>query len=136
MVGVPSFSQSYLCMQSALQSSPKIFSSTSVNFHLIFPSLLFNKIILKILTNTPFLHTATFFHLAIFAYSHASNWQQKYFSYLCHLANSGRVKGQRGYLALWGFLISPYSLKVWTVITTLTVTGSLSLALIKWLYCT
>ena len=79
MVGAPSFSQPYLWMQSPLQSPPKILSSTSVNFHLTFPSLLFNKIILKILTNTPFLHTTTLFYLAIFAYSHSSNLQQKYF---------------------------------------------------------
>ena len=136
MVGVPPFSQPYLCIQSPLQSPTNILSSTSVNFHLTFPSLLFNKIILKILTNTPFLHITTFFHLAIFTYNHLSNLHKKYSPYLSHLANSGRVKRQKSYGVLWGFLISPFFLKVWTVITTLTVTGSLSLRLIKWLYFT
>ena len=135
MIVVPSFSQPYLWIKSPLQSPPKILSSTSVNFHLTFQSLLFNKTILKILTNTPFLHTAAFFHLAVFAYNNGSNLHQKYFPCLSDLANLGCVKGERSYGLLRGFLTSLFFLKVWTVIATLTVTGSLSLRLIKWLYC-
>ena len=42
MVGAPSFSQFFLCMQPPLQSPPKIRSSPSVNFQL--PILLLLKI--------------------------------------------------------------------------------------------
>ena len=101
-----------------------------------FSTWLFNKIILKIHTNSPFHHIATFFHLAIYAYNHPSNIHQKYFICFSQLSNSGCVKGQRSCGVLWGFLISPFFLKVWTVIITLTVTGSLLLSVIKWLYCT
>ena len=91
MVGVSSFSQPYLCIQPPLQSPPKICSSFSVNFHLPIPPLLFNKIIITIPTNTTFLYTSAIFHFPIFAYNHPSNLRQKYFPYLSHLANSGRV---------------------------------------------
>ena len=67
MVGTPSFSQPYLCIQSTLQSPPKIRSSTSVNFHLPIPPLLVHKIVLTILTNTPFLYTSAIFHLPLSA---------------------------------------------------------------------
>ena len=118
------------------KSPPKTLSSTSVNFHLTFPPSRVNKIILKIQINTTFFYTTTLFHLATFAYNHPSNLHQKCFTYLSHLAISGCVKGQRSYRVLRGFLISLFFLKVWTVVTTLTVTGALSLRLIKWLYCT
>ena len=91
IVGSPSFSQPCLCKQADLESPPKILSSISVNIHLPFPRLLFNKIILTIHTNTPFVYTAAFFHLPIFAYNHPSNLHQKCFPYLSHLANSGCV---------------------------------------------
>ena len=104
------------------KSPPKILSFTSVNFHLTFPPFRFNKIILKIHINNTFLYTAIFFHLAIFTYNHPSNLHQKCFTYLSHLAISSCVKGQRSYGVLWGFLISHFFLKVWTVVTTLTVT--------------
>ena len=131
MVGASSFSQPFLCTQPPLQSPPKILCSTSGNFDRTFPSLRFLKIILKIYVNTIFLYTAAFFHLAIFAYNHPCNLLLKCFPYLSDLVISGCVKGQRSYGVLWGFLISPFFLKVWAVITTLTVTGSLSLRLIK-----
>ena len=98
-------------MQPPLQSTSKILFSTSVNFHLTFPPLLFNEIIHKINTNTTFLYTAAFFHFAIFVYNHPSNLHQKYYPYLSYLANSDCVKGQRSYGVLWGFLISPFSSK-------------------------
>ena len=61
MLGAPSFSKSCLCILSSLQSQTKIFSSTSVNFHLQIPPLLIPKTILTIPTNTAFL--CTFLHL-------------------------------------------------------------------------
>ena len=65
IIRAPSFSKPYLRIQLPLQSPSKIISSTSVNFHLIFP-LLFNKIIFTICFNTPFLYTVAIFHLPIF----------------------------------------------------------------------
>ena len=65
IIGAPSFSKPYLRIQLPLQSPPKILFFTSVNFHLTFP-LLFNKIILAIYFNTPFLYTVAIFHLPIF----------------------------------------------------------------------
>ena len=70
MVGAPSFSQPYFCIQPPLQSLTKILSSTSVNFHLPFSPSFFNKIIVTIQTNTPFLYTTAFYHFPIFAYNH------------------------------------------------------------------
>ena len=70
MVGTLSFSQPCLCMQPPLQSRPKMRSPTSANFYLHIQSLLVHKIILTILTNTPFLYTSAIFHLPIFAYCH------------------------------------------------------------------
>ena len=127
----PSFSQPYFCIQQPLQSSPKILSSTSVNFRLPIPPLLFNKIILTIPNNTPFLYAAATFHLPIFAYNHPTYLHQKYFPCLIHLANSDCVKGQSSY---W-VLISPFFLKVWTVVSGFTITDSLLLSLIKLVYC-
>ena len=99
-----------------------------------FFNLLFNKIIFTIPTNAPFLSTAAFFHLPIFAYNHPSNLHQKYFPSLSHLANSGCVKRQRSYGVMWGFLIFLFFLKIWTVITGLTITDSLLLRLTKLMY--
>ena len=62
-VDAPSFSQPYLCLQSPLQSPPKIHSSTSDNFQLPNPPLLVCKIILTIPTKTPFLYTSATFHI-------------------------------------------------------------------------
>ena len=73
MLGAPSFSKSCLCIQPPLQSHTKIFSSTSVNLHLQIPSLLIQKTIFTISTNTVFLCT-----LAIFA--PPNNLHQKIFS--------------------------------------------------------
>ena len=101
-----------------LQSPPKIFSSTLINFYLPIPPVLFNKIILTIPTNTPFLYAAGIFHLPIFAYNHPCSLYQKYFQHF----NQFRLC-QRGY----GVLISLFFLKVWIVITGLTITNSLLL---------
>ena len=85
MIGFPSFSQTYLYIQpyyiqQPLQSPPKILSSTSANFHLPIPPLLFNKITLTIPTNTHFRYAAAIFNLPVFAYNHASYLHQKIFS--------------------------------------------------------
>ena len=107
-------SQPYFCKQPPLKPLPKTLSSTPVDSYLSFPHLLFNKIFLKIPTNTPFLYNAAFFNLPIFVYNHPSHLHQKCFPYLSHLANSGCLKGQRSYGVSWGLLISPFFLKVWT----------------------
>ena len=93
MVGTPSFSQPWLCVQLPLQSLPKICFSTWVNFHLPVAPLLFHKIILAITTKTPFLYTSAIFHLPVFVYNYSNNLHQKNFHYLSHLANLGYVKG-------------------------------------------
>ena len=93
MVCAPSLSQPYLCIQPPLQSPPRIRSSISVNFCLPIPSLLVDKIILTVPSNTPFLYTSAILHLSIFAYNHPNNLHQKCFPYFSHLANSGCMKG-------------------------------------------
>ena len=134
MGGAPSLSEPCLCIQPPLQSPAKSLFYTSANFNLNFP-LLFNKIVTAIYTSTPFHDTATFSHLPIFACKHPSSLHQKCFRFLSHLPNSGYVKRQMSYGDLWGFLISLFFFKVWEVITGLTITDSLSLRLIKLVYC-
>ena len=105
MVSAPSFSQPYLCIQPPLQSQPKIWSSTSANFHLPILALLFNKIILTIPTNTRYLYTSALFHLPIFTYKHPSNQHKKYFPYFSYLVCSDCVKGPRSYGVLCGITL-------------------------------
>ena len=116
MVGAPSFWQPYLCIQPPLQSPPKICSSTSVNFHLTFPPLRFNKIILKIYINTTFLYTAAFFHLTFFAYNHPSNLHQNAFPTSAISPFHAASKDKKAMESCENCFF-----KVWTVITTLTV---------------
>ena len=78
MVGAPSFSQSYLYMQPALQSPTKIYFSTSANFHLSILPLIVHKIILTITYNTPILNTSVIFQLLILPYNLPNNLHQKY----------------------------------------------------------
>ena len=94
VVGAPSLSWLYLCIQPPLQSPPNICSSISVDFYLPISPLLIHKIILTISTYTPFLYASAIFQVSIFTYNHANNPHQKHFPYLSHLANSGCVKGQ------------------------------------------
>ena len=119
-----------MCIQPSLQSPTKTRCSTSVNFHLPIPPLLLNKTIYTILTNTPFLCTSSIFYYPIFAYNHPSNpYNNISLPWPCRLHQ--RTK------ELWSFvrngivLISPFFLKVWTLITGLTITNSLSLRLRK-----
>ena len=127
-----------MCIQQPLQSPTKILFSTSVNFYLPIPLLLVYKIIHTNPINTTFLYTSTVFHLTIFVHNHPSNLHQRYFPYLSHLANLGCILGTRELESLattdivW---ISPFFLKVWTVITGLTITDSLLLRLRKLVYC-
>ena len=89
MVGAPSFSQPYLCIQPTLQSASKTSYSSSVNFHLPISPLLFHKVVLTVSTNTPFLHTSATFHLNLFAYYHPNDIVQKIFSqYLIMMAQA------------------------------------------------
>lgn len=121
-----------------LKSPLKIRSSISVNFYLPFPPLFVNKIILTIPINTSFLYTSAIFHLPIFAYNHSNNLHQKHFSCFSHLANSGLRQGTRkigGLARTDTVLISPLFFKVWTVITRLVITDSLSPRFRKLVYC-
>ena len=105
MVGAPSFSQPYLCIQPLLQSPEKICSSISVNFHLPIHALLFDKFILTIPANTPCLNNSAILHLRNFEYKYSSNLHLIYFPYFSHLSNSGCVIGPRSYGILWGMTL-------------------------------
>ena len=87
LIGTPSFSQPYLCIQPTLQYRLKIPSSTSVNFHLTISLLLVQKFIFTIPTKYPFLYTSAIFYHSLSAYNHSNLLCQKY------LANSSCVKG-------------------------------------------
>ena len=109
-----------LVYTTTLKSPLKIRSSTSVNFYLSIPPLRICKIILTISTNTLFPYTSAIFHLPTFAYNHPNYLHQKHFSCVSHLVNSGCVQGPRKIGSLVRtdtVLISPFFLKVWTVIT-------------------
>ena len=129
MVGAPSFSQPFLCIQPPLQIPPKIHSSTSVNFHLSIPSLLFNKTILTIPSNIspPYICVQP-----------SQQSTPKIFSQP-QLFSQFRLRQETK--ELWSLarndtiLISPFFLKAWTVMTGLTITNSLSLRLRKLVYC-
>ena len=142
MVGTPSFLRPYLSIQPMLQSPAKIRSSTLVNFHLPVPPLLVYKIILAILTNNPFCYTFAISHLALLAYNHLNNLPQKYFPLSQPFSQFRQRQGTRELGSLVGslvrtdiVLISPFVLKIWTVITGFTITDSLSLRLRKLVYC-
>ena len=102
--------------------------STLVNFHLPIPPLLVYKIILTIPTNAPLIYTSAILHPTIFTKnvfptSTISPFQLRQGNReLGSLVRTGTV------------LISPFFLKVWTVITGLTITDSLSLRLRKLVY--
>ena len=130
-----SFSQPCWCIQPPLQFPPKICSSTTVNFHLPISPLRFNRIILTIPTNMPHLYTSSIFHLPIFTLFKQST--SKIFS-ITQLFSQFRLP--RGIKDLWIFVknetvsICSFFLKVWTAITGLTITDSLSFGLRKLVY--
>ena len=94
-------SQSYLCIQTSLQSPRKIRYPTSAIFYVPVRNLLAHKINFTISTNTPFLYTKSIFHFPIFTYSHPYNRHQKYFPYLSHLAKSGSLIATVSKGVLW-----------------------------------
>ena len=130
MVGVTSFSLPYMCILPPLQSPPKILSSTSFNFHLPIPPLLLNKIIPTIPTNIPFLCTSTLFLPPYFCVQTSQQSTPKIFS-LPQPFSQFRLR--QGTKDLWSLvrndtvLISPFFLKVWTLITGTTITDTLNL---------
>ena len=74
MIGTPSFSQPYLCIQLTLQSPLKICFSTSINFHFPIPHLILPKIILTVPSNTHFLlYSSAIFYLPLFVYNHPNS---------------------------------------------------------------
>ena len=80
MVGAPSFSQLYLCIQPLYNLHQKSVPLLAlVNFHLPIPELLFNKSILTISANTPFLYNSGIFHLPIFACNHPAIYTKNIF---------------------------------------------------------
>ena len=139
MVSAPSFSKPYLCIQPPLQFPLKIRSSASGNFHLPILLLLVHKIIPTIPNNSPFLYTSAIFYLLIFAYNQPS--QQSIAKISClpqPLSQFSLHQGTRELGCLFGtdiILTSHFFLKVWTVTTGLTITGSLSLRIRILVYC-
>ena len=139
MVSAPSFSKPYLCIQPPLQFPLKIRSSASGNFHLPILLLLVHKIIPTIHNNSPFLYTSAIFYLLIFAYNQPSQQSIAKISSLPQpLSQFSLHQGTRELGCLFGtdiILTSHFFLKVWTVTTGLTITGSLSLRIINLVYC-
>ena len=128
MVGASLFSQPCLCIQPPLKSLPKIRSSTSVNFHLPISPLLAHKIIFTIPANIPFHYTSAVFHFPIFAYNHPSNLHQNIFptSVISPIQVYQGTRELGSLVKPDTVLISPFFLKVWTAITGLIITDSLS----------
>ena len=108
-------------------SSTKNLFPTSTYFYLPIPSLLVNKIILTIPTNTSFLYISAIFHLPIFAYSNPCNLHQKHFLPRpfseFRLSQRAYEKGTR--VRTDTVLISLFFLKVKTGVTGLTISDSL-----------
>ena len=94
MVGAPSFSQPYLCIQLPWQSPPKTCSSSFVNFHLPISPLLHHKISFTIPNNTSFLSSSAIFHLLIFGYNPFKNQRRKFFLCFSQLADSDAARDQ------------------------------------------
>ena len=138
MVGNPSLSQTYLSIQLPFQSTPKICSSTSVNFYVHISLLFVHKIILKIPTNTLLPYTSAIFHLPIFCAQPSQQSTPKIFSLpqlFSQFRLHKRIKGLGSLLRTGTVLISPFFLKIWKLITGLTTTHSLSLRLRKLGHC-
>ena len=123
MTVATSFSQLYLCIQPPLHSPSKICSPTSVSFHLPISPLLVNKIVLKILLQHAFSLYLSSFSSPYFCVQSSQQSTSKIFS-ISQLFSQFKLS----------ILISTCFLKVWTVITGLTITDSLSLMLRKLVY--
>ena len=110
----------------SIQSRPKICVTTLVNFQLSIPPLFLNKIILTIPTKTLLLYTSAVFCLPNFA-SHIFYLPQSFSQFRLRPEPKDLVKNDT-------VLISPFFLKVETLITGLKITDSLSLRLRKLVY--
>ena len=101
--------------------------------------LLVHKIIPTIPNNSPFLYTSAIFYLLIFAYNQPSQQSIAKISSLPQpLSQFSLHQGTRELGCLFGtdiILTSHFFLKVWTVTTGLTITGSLSLRIRILVYC-
>ena len=122
MVGASLSSQHYLCIQPPL-------TITTKNPFFYFSQFSSPYSTLNCSQNRPFnaFYATAIFHLPIFAYHHPNNLHQKNFLHqgireLGTLVRTGTV------------LISPFLLKVWTVVTGLTIPDSLSFRLRKLVY--
>ena len=137
MVSAPSFSQHYLCMQPTLQYPPKNRSSTSVNFHLLFHPYLLIKPSLQFPSTSPSSIPQPFF-TSLFCVQPSKNSTLKIFSLPHPFCQFRLPQGTRelGSLVKTDTVsISPFFLKVWTAITGLAITDSLSVRLRKLVYC-
>ena len=116
-----------------MQSPLKIRSSTSVNFHHAVSLLLFNQIIPTTCSNTPSSIPQQFFTYLFLRTTIPAIYTKNIFSTPGHSANSGCIK--EGTKEIWNLvrndtvLISPFFLKVWTMISGFTITDSLSFRL-------
>ena len=123
MVGAPSFSQPILWIQPPLQSLPRISSSSSVNFHFPISPLLAYKIILTIPTNTLFLYNSANFSPPSFCVQPSKQSTPKIFSLpqkFCQFRLRQGIRELGSIVKTDTVLISPFFLKVWTVIAVLT----------------
>ena len=128
----------YLCIQPTLQSPSNICSSTSVNFHLPVHPLLVHKIILTISTNNI---TSAILSLTLFCVQPSqqptpkipfTQWQLFIQPFIQFRMREGtRELGN----LVSTLLISTFFLKVWTVITGLTISDYLLLRIRKFVYC-
>ena len=110
-------------------------SSTSVNFQLPILPLFVQKIILTNPTNTSY--TSTIFPLSYFCVQASQKSTPKIFSLPQPLSKFRLHQGTREHrspVRTNSILFSPFSLKVWTVITGLTIIDSLLLRLRKMVY--
>ena len=132
MVAVPSFSQVYLCIQQPYNLHQNSFPLPQSTFNLLSHPYFWIKSSLKSTLTLPSSIPQHFF---------------TFFSFLCTTApkifflpqSLSQFSLHQRTKELWTLTricnLSIF-LKVWTVITTLTITGFLSLRLRKWLYCT
>ena len=149
VVGAYSFSQPYLRIQPPLQSPSKIRFSSSVNFHLPIPPLLVHKIILTIPNNTPYICLINFAP-PYFCVQLSQQSAQKIFLYfqpICQFRLRQETRKLGSLVRTDSILVShllpqcmvsdnrAHCLSVWSVITGLTITDSLSLRLRKLVYC-
>ena len=122
MVGALSFSQPILRIQLTLQSLPRNSSSFSVSFHFPISPLLVHKITFTIPTNTPFLYNSAVFHSFFLCTTIPTIYTKNILptSNILPIQAASRYQKVREYCEDWRCLISPFFLKVWTVIAGLT----------------